>query len=318
MRLEFVPRSGEGEQEAQRARGFDAQFAKKETLVLEGSGGTQGSFEVIDVAPETQKTEVPVLIAPGFGEGPKALELNMKTFYENGKRTLTFDAPHGVRVEGAEKKLDANEFAAREYRKAAALKAVIGKKNLDKVDGVGHSEGCIYLVLAALEHPERFRSLVLVNPGGMVGEDNFLSLVARAYEHQKAQTRQAKVDSRVAAIIEATRGERTKNVTMSPLQSVDAARAIAATQIHELLVDLKSKGIGIAVIHGVHDLIFPMERVQKMAKTEQLDGFYSVKGGHSEFLLHPEQYTRLANHALDALAQKKIRREEQERFQKAA
>lgn len=50
-------------------------------------------------------------------------------------------------------------------------------KGIDKVDLIGHCEGAVNATLLALEHPEKVRSLVLLAPGGMVGEDSFVRVV---------------------------------------------------------------------------------------------------------------------------------------------
>ena len=83
---------------------------------------------------------------------------------------------------------------------------------------------------------------------------------------------------------------------------------MTSVKITELLVKLKNRGIGISIIHEVDDLTFPMDRVQKNAKSEQLDRFYSVKGGHNELYLNPEKYMTLVEYAFTSLENKAKKR----------
>ena len=73
-----------------------------------------------------------------------------------------------------------------------------------------------------------------------------------------------------------------------------------------MLRDLHQKGIGISVIHGVDDPVFPMDKMQEIVKADQIDGFYSVKGDHNEIYVHPEKYIPLVDEALQSLENKKI------------
>ena len=71
-----------------------------------------------------------------------------------------------------------------------------------------------------------------------------------------------------------------------------------------MLRTLHKQGVKIAIIHGVDDSALPMEKMQSVAKQDQLDGFYSVKGDHFEIYAQPEKYTALADEALTALEAK--------------
>jgi len=84
-------------------------------------------------------------------------------------------------------------------------------------------------------------------------------------------------------------------------------RAIAKTQLPELLREIKKNGTKISVIHGADDDAFPMERVQKMVNSEIIDGFYSVKGSHAEVRTKEAKkaYTELARYALEKMSEKK-------------
>jgi len=89
--------------------------------------------------------------------------------------------------------------------------------------------------------------------------------------------------------------------------AVKQVQAMATTQIHNMLRDIKKRGHRISIIHGAHDNVFPMDRVQKTTTTDMVDGFYSIKGKHGEWRTTKERhaYGRLAEHALEAMERKK-------------
>ncbi len=301
-------------------RDFTTQFNERTLLDRKKANGVDVS--VIDVHPEIAKTDVPLLLAPGFSEGPLTLEPNMQYFSGWGRRVVTYDAPNGI---GLDTKNTDNlhthsgeQFTAYEMGKARTIDLVMEERNITKTDGVGHSEGCINLVIAALKHPEKFRNLILVNPGGMVGNTKLEDLAGRIYKHFISEKKALKANDSMKAMRESSVHERKHNLVSHPRRTIEAARAIACTEINGLLRELKSKGIGISIIHGVDDAIFPMDKLSELAQHDQFDGFYSVRGGHNDFFLDPEPYSMLVDHALDALEakQKKITQTSPQDFNK--
>jgi pimeloyl-ACP methyl ester carboxylesterase len=246
------------------------------------------------------------MVAPGFSEGPQTLEENMRYFSGWGRRVLTYDAPYGISPEFEEYSSlkQASKLETYEVGKAATINRVLEQKELTRVDAVGHSEGCINLVIAALEHPDRFRNLILVNPGGMVGGTTTFEFVKRVWRHFYAEKKALSEDPHMRETKTRSEYERTHNMFAEPQKSLKAARAVACSEIGDLLAELKEHGIGISIIHGVDDVLFPMDKIQETAHKGQFDGFYSVKGGHNDFFLNPEPYTMLVDHALDALEKK--------------
>jgi hypothetical protein len=50
-----------------------------------------------------------------------------------------------------------------------------------------------------------------------------------------------------------------------------------------------------------------MDKIQRIAKGDMLDGFLSLRGGHGEIGGHPERYIPAAEEMLTALEQKSPR-----------
>ena len=278
----------------ERKLSLEEQFRKPEILELYG-----GKVEIIDICPENKKYEIPVVVAPGWAATPEVFKDNILTLAELGRRTISINSSHGIETEKIE------NFPDAELRKAAALIRTLEEKNINKVDAIGHSEAGIYLTLAATLYPEKFRNIILVDPGGMIGKDNIARLSVDFSLDIIKQTIRSIKDRRLIKPILKAFWEAGKPIGFHPVRAFREVLAISDFQIHELLRGLKEKGIGLSIIHAVDDKAFPMDKVQKIAKTDQLDGFYSVKGTHNEFYLKAKEYTQLADKALTDLALRK-------------
>lgn len=289
---------------------FEEQWAGSPRVKIEND-----SLIVYDISPDHEKTPVPTLVIPGWNLRPETWKENIRGLVASGRRTLSVDSAHGVDVKDDETD---TEVPDSERRKIAAFMGAIDAQGVKKVDAIAHSEGCIDVLYAAARSPERFRNIVLVNPGGMIGEDSSLNLALR-FTHDALLTT-ADVIKR-GRLSEQTRLTNAvlKNAATAPIHSFKEMQSIAAADIADLLRVLKEKGIGIVIIHGASDAVFPMERMTQTLHSEKadpteditsiLDGFYSVAGGHTEFVTNPEPYTRLAEGALTALEEKARKRE---------
>ncbi len=285
------------EGESRSVKSFEEQFHNRQEIESLG-----GKVEVVDVTPESLKTEVPVIFAPGWGETPETFKDSIQAMTDLNRRVLSLEhARGGGNIDLGELK---NEYSADELRKAFALLDVLAEKDINKADVIAHSEGAINTVIAAAFQPERFRSIVFVGPAGLIGEDKFPQLAGRfslklIQNALTALLEPAKIGQMAQAGLETT-----KYILKNPTASLKEAVAISNSDIHETLKELHEKGIGTAIIHGVDDPVFPMDKMQEVVNREQVDGFYSVKGGHDEIWAHPEKYVALAEQALEALAKK--------------
>ncbi len=283
---------------------FEEQFNRKEFFDFLGE-----EIEVVDVSPDSLKTEVPVIIAPGWGESPETLKESIRELFKSGHRVISLTH---LRVGGDIN--DKNDGHTAELRKAGAIQTVLKNKGIKEIDAVAHSEGAINIALAALsstnsesEQVGLFRNIVLVSPGGLVGKNSFFNLklltrfasetiknVAHGLTHRPVQ-KQALKSLRDLIVY----------INKNPFRATDEAISISESDIRETLKTLHDKGVGISVIHGADDAVFPMDSMQKqLGNSKIIDGFYSVKGGHYEISKHPKVYTHLIDSALGALEKK--------------
>jgi len=275
---------------------FEQQFARKEVIQT-----TAGPTEIVDIKPKIQKDNVPILLAPGWGDTPQAYKQSLKIIHDDTRRVLSVSHPRrGENITGEDP-----DYPMAEIRKMQALIGVISQKRLEKVDVIAHSEGAINAIIAATLHPEKFRNIVLVNPGGLIGEDKLRKLVVRMLDSSIHDITQAMRNSSERGPLTNAAKEIARYFATNPKRAIEEVNAMAKSDILEMVKNLHDGGIGISVVAGVRDPIFPINRMVEALRNSEdaIDGFYSVKGGHNKLLADPE-YTKDALNALDGLRYK--------------
>ena len=288
---------------------LEKQFENVETINIQGQ-----EIKILDIIPPNQKTDIPVVMAPGYGTySPLHIKTNILEMARLGRRTLFIDEPRGIKENINNEKTE----VIKEYflRQVSALVEVLDAKGIEKIDIVGNSEGGMYAIIAADIYPERFNNIILCNTGGMIGEDTASKLIYRfAVEGLRSAIDMGKRKKTMSVdaqkqIKEGVVGFN-KYVFGEPKASYEEIKSMAGTKIRDMVKDVHSKGIGVSIIHTVDDSVFPMDQVQKeTSKTSPdekliVDGFYSIPGRHGEFSVNPEQYTRITDEALTALEEK--------------
>lgn len=281
--------------EVQELTSFEQKFSETEKLQTKS-----GSVEVSDIVPENNSDQVPVILVSGWGGTPVTHKDTLRVIHVNKRRAIALKFSRT----GGEIQSEKN-YPQSELNKAEALLAVIDQKGLTKVDAIAHSEGAIVVVIAAEIAPEKFRNIVFVDPAGLIGKDNPSKLVARfGLMLAKDSLRSLNVlDFKMGNRLRAAR-EAVKYLAKNPVRSIQEASDISAADIYEILTFLKKSAIGVSIIHGVNDTIFPMKALLRTAEKRggiDTTGFYSVKGDHMEVSVHPEKYAALAIDALNGL-----------------
>lgn len=259
-------------------------------------------IEVVDLNPPEKKTETPTILVPGWAATADVLKENALTLAKLGRRVVVASAVHGVETEPQEVYPDA------EMRKTEALMQSLDHKGIERADAVSHSEGGMFMTIGAMEHNDRFRNLVLVSPAGLIGKDSWARLGPAFTRDISEQTIKALFQdrSRFGKMWKAYT-EFGKATAQDPVQALREIQAMVDYRIEDLLREMKSRGHGVSIIHGVHDRAFPMERMQKIVDETMLDGFVSVKGSHNELYLKPHPMSELVDHLLDAMEKKPFR-----------
>jgi pimeloyl-ACP methyl ester carboxylesterase len=298
---------------------FDEQF--KNVRSFEHFGGV---VEYVDITPEHLKTEVPMIIAPGWSETQDTFRDSLRIMSERGRRVIGITHARGGGsvdmgdVEG--------EYPEEELRKAFAILQILEENHIPKADVVAHSEGGINTAIAATIDTEKFRNIVFVNIGGLIGKDNFPRLTGGFTMNLIQEALYAiknKINEKVAPLVtgeDATdhRTPRTavaatglaKYIFQNFTRALRESVAISEAQVQEMIGGLHEKGVGVVIVNGVDDSVFPMEKMQEVVKAEKIDGFISVKGNHNEIYANPEQWMPAVDTLFDSLEKKKAKEKE--------
>lgn len=278
---------------------FDSVIEQKDSLENQFRGVEKfevagGTAEVVDIHPDLAKSTIPVLIAPGWGCTFETYKPAIIILAGCDRRVVALNHPRfGDNMSATQREIGKN-YPTEQLRRALNIIGVLEQKGIEKTDVIAHSDGAVNTVIAAMLCPQRFRNIVFFGPAGLMGKDTFIRLL-KGFAQQKEVT--------ATALIEAV-----KYFAKNPVRGIAEGRDLANSQIHEMLYDLRDKGIGIVVVSGVGDPAFPMKRMQEIVKTGMLDGFLSVRGGHGEIGNHPELYMRATERMLTALEAKKAKK----------
>ncbi len=265
------------------------------------------------VSPENPESETPTLVVPGWSATPEVVKENMRAIVAEGIEAVAVEAPHGSEhsIEAPE---HVGEVADAELRRIASFMSMLDASKIEKTDAIGHSEGGLDVLLAAAMYPERFNTVVLVNPAGMIENFNLGKLMAgfaldgiRSNYFAKKQGTVAEKKRQDALSI--------PNMFSEPLHSLKEINSMAKSKAYELLRFVTEAGVDIIIVHGPEDTVFPFKDMaatienQKENESEDitklLKGVYSVAGDHNSFVRNAATYTRLATGAIKARAMQK-------------
>ncbi|MDE2399596.1 MAG: alpha/beta hydrolase [Patescibacteria group bacterium] len=297
---------------------FEEEFKKRETLNVSGE-----QIEILDIAPKELKQGAPVLFISGYGDGsPEGRKTNILELVKQGRRVIAVKSPHGIDQKSDNPKTENLRDSI--LKQVNAINLVLEKKGVGKVSVIGESRGGIVTLAAAHLYPDKFENLVLVDSGGLVKEINTALLGIRFLNTGISEGKTFKEREKAGLVsalgkeqVEWGTKEFMKWVLKTPILSTKEINDIAKSETYQFLREIKNHGIGISIVHGVDDKVFPMKDVQKniseqkksgnpeeLQISEIIDGFYSVEGGHGDLNTKPEQYTSAAEKVLTALENK--------------
>lgn len=301
-------------------KSFEKQFKNPQFVEVNGA-----RVKIVDLIPENPISQIPIVFAPGWSETTTTYKDSLEHIYKEGYRVISFDHPRHGSI--AEKIPGVPEVEA---KKVQNLQAVLKHKNITRADFIAHSEGALHVAVAATEDPTIARNIALVSPVGLTGIDNVLREIARFGKLSAVEGSQAPRDifrNLKARVFHQPIPrpnpdtpklhdiEVAKYVAANPVRALREANAIVKTDIYQTLENLRKKGIGITIIHGVDDPLVPMKTTFKVAEEKgevdpidgkrkmPVDGYYSVTHGHNT-LSRDERYVNAALDALKGLAKK--------------
>jgi pimeloyl-ACP methyl ester carboxylesterase len=267
-----------------------------------------GLIEAAILEPARPVTQVPVLLAPGWAETMTVFRDCAAELVKAGRVVITLDhSRRGGTVEPVE------PWPVDELRKANNILYVLEQLDVQVIDVVSHSEGSVNVTIAASLRPERFRNIVYFAPAGLIGEDAILETFVRFANVNLRNAVNALTDRRLTWPVARGLIEGAKYICRNPQRAFLEGQAVSRSDLTGALKSLHDKGIGLAIVHGVCDVGFPMSQMQEVLghATEALgldrtflDGFLSVQGGHMAFYMRYKEYTWAADKLLTTLERK--------------
>ena len=258
---------------------FEEQFFTKRSINFYGR-----SISFVDVTPPMLISNIPIIIAPGWGETPKTFKDLIHLLFDAGFRVVSMTHPRQDL-----KLITRSNISRLESQKAEIILTVLKFLGIEKVNVVAHSEGAINSVIAAHMKPTLFKNILLVGPGGLVENENFTELAGRFIGNMIQGGGQIFTDSVARKYIIRSGLETFKYFLMNPVMGLLEGSAISRTHLQDFLVDLHSNNITIGVIHGVDDIVFPLKKMKSLTELKWIS-FYSVEGDHSDIYDHSEKY----------------------------
>lgn len=273
---------------------FERQFWQKERFA-----SSYGQVSVVDVQPETLTDQIPILIAPGWSEDCQTYRRTIKAAFNSGRRALSLAY---LRLSGGD--IENGGYPEVELRKALLILNAIEEERIDRTDVIGHSEGAINILIAAMLKPDQFRNIVLDKPAGLIGKDTKPALTGRFIRMLFEETIiRPPLFTNPASLV--SLGERIAwYVLENPASVTQEMDAITTFEITDLMRALHDRGIMFSVIAGVDDPLFPVKRqIEHMRESGMppIEGYYSVVGGHNEISIHADKHAALAVDALNGL-----------------
>jgi pimeloyl-ACP methyl ester carboxylesterase len=256
-------------------------------------------IKVVDIQPQKLKTNIPTIVVPGFSATPDTLkDLILQTALA-GRRVISAYAPHGISLKTKNKDVNLPEA---EMRKLELLLQLISVKNFSRVNVIANSEGAIAVTTAATLYPDKFANIILIDPAGLIGDDNFFQLAKRKMADAEAEELFLPKFKKVR--YPASKIDAIESFLINIPASLKEIHAIAHSDITENLKKIHEAGIGLKIIHGIDDKIFPLEKVRAMIDEKTLCCLQEVEGSHN-MIYSFEPYGRQAEQALTDLEQKK-------------
>lgn len=235
-----------------------------------------------------------VLVMPGFGESIYHVKPVVDALANEGYEALTFSPPRRD-VKRAGKRIDPMVRQAEivlEILEAMALPATLAGK---KVHAVAHSLGAGAALKVAQLQPEYFASLVLMQPVGLLSENQSVyELAKRATKKIASNQKVARLsDNDSTARVAKTRFVSWAVIARQPLLALREAAAAGNYSMAEDAQKVADLGIPTHVVAAKGDEMFDHAKVERSRSTiEGIVQSYALLDGptanHDTFWIHPQ------------------------------
>lgn len=238
-----------------------------------------GIAEYTVIQPEILKPgALPILIAGGWGEGIASLQDSARVVCEGGHEVILVDHTKDL---GNPTEYPNIWLPSVTVQNANTINKILSNEGISRAHVIAHSRGGLEATLAALQEPERFKSIIFANSAGLIGEDKFLPMAVRfgrnIGRYATKDFENPRANSRLIA-------GALKYLATNPRRTWQEFNTVADITIASSLADLRQAGIKVGVIQAPADHGFPVKRVE-----QQVDAFTDNNNA--------DIYTRTASNA---------------------
>ena len=256
--------------------------------------------QTVDVArwvPEGEPSGLPILIAPGWTATFPLIRHILLDLRQLNRPIYAVLHPRVKQLPDNE-----GEYDGTQILKADHILAVIKEYNLNKVDLLSHSSGSIEAVRVAELIPDKIRSLLLLNPAGLLHKPSLFKFYRRSLIKMVDDTWQSIVArNRNKEMYNYHYGQGRRYILFHIPKAFKELHGINRAKLHSAIEGLRAKGVYVAVIAGDSDVMYPLKELRHDAKSI-VDHFKVTHGWHDAVLFHPEHYTKLIGDELRLVA----------------
>jgi alpha-beta hydrolase superfamily lysophospholipase len=245
--------------------------------------------------PNTDNEQERVMVVPGFSESLTHNKKLVDTLARIGFDAFTFTQPRRRGKTGLTDPID------RQGDIVLKLLETTLRPN-DRVHAVAHSLGCAAVLKAAMQHPERFASLTLMQPLGMVGEQGFGEQLKRVSKkvtrNQVAATLEGETRLRYSARVARAQLAGGGIIARHPRLAIQEARAAGKYDIADDIKDVVQLGVPVHVVTANSDEMFDRHKIATGYEliSDSVTSYSNIAdqaAPHDTFWLHPERTAKL-------------------------
>lgn len=263
--------------------------------------------------PQIEPAQEQIIVIPGYSESIAHNKKLVNALCARGFNAFCYSQPRSRGNTGLTDPID--------RQGDVVLKILdLATKNNEKVHAVAHSLGCAAVVYAARQVPDRFASITLMQPLGMVGDQSFGELLNRVskkvsrntfgamrgrhltYDLQDEISTPLDKETRLRFSMRVARSQLAGAGILAkhPRLSVQEAKASGKYDITEGIKEVVKVGVPVHIVTAHGDEMFDRHKVEAGYEiiSDHVSSYNALSGlsaTHDTFWLHPERSAFLLN-----------------------
>lgn len=180
-----------------------------------------------------------------------------------------------------------------EYIKALGIYDLV-KKSTGRFDIIAHSEGAIAAAMAAYLLPEKFNTVLLIGPAGLLVRHTFTSLAWQFLRSSLSEIFSREYPYNARRVFQYF-GLVVVYVFTNPIQQFYEALSTFRSQTLEIIKKLPGKGVHVIVAGFESDKLFPGSEFRKVLEGDVGISIVVLPGGHNALYMEPNEFSVAVN-----------------------